>query len=101
MIEDVSLDERTKHAFSLTPFFPKFYAGSPIISKTGFILGTFCVFDDEPKKLEHSKLDGLRMLADQFINVYESTINDIDSDCLLYTSPSPRDLSTSRMPSSA
>ena len=25
----------------------------------------------------------------------------MDSDCLLYTSPSPRDLSTSRMPSSA
>ena len=24
-----------------------------------------------------------------------------NSDCLLYTSPSPRDLSTSRMPSSA
>ena len=24
-----------------------------------------------------------------------------DSNCLLYTSPSPRDLSTSRMPSSA
>ena len=27
--------------------------------------------------------------------------NDLYSDCLLYTSPSPRDLSTSRMPSSA
>ena len=26
---------------------------------------------------------------------------DHDRDCLLYTSPSPRDLSTSRMPSSA
>ena len=26
---------------------------------------------------------------------------DLDTDCLLYTSPSPRDLSTSRMPSSA
>ena len=25
----------------------------------------------------------------------------LDEDCLLYTSPSPRDLSTSRMPSSA
>ena len=25
----------------------------------------------------------------------------MDKDCLLYTSPSPRDLSTSRMPSSA
>ena len=31
-----------------------------------------------------------------------STVADIDSEaCLLYTSPSPRDLSTSRMPSSA
>ena len=29
------------------------------------------------------------------------TILDTDIDCLLYTSPSPRDLSTSRMPSSA
>ena len=27
--------------------------------------------------------------------------NEEDADCLLYTSPSPRDLSTSRMPSSA
>ena len=27
--------------------------------------------------------------------------NEIDGICLLYTSPSPRDLSTSRMPSSA
>ena len=26
---------------------------------------------------------------------------DLNGDCLLYTSPSPRDLSTSRMPSSA
>ena len=30
-----------------------------------------------------------------------SSLADIFYDCLLYTSPSPRDLSTSRMPSSA
>ena len=30
-----------------------------------------------------------------------SRINTIHASCLLYTSPSPRDLSTSRMPSSA
>ena len=29
------------------------------------------------------------------------TVEALDRDCLLYTSPSPRDLSTSRMPSSA
>ena len=75
VIKDVSLDERTKHAFALTPNFPRFYAGSPIISNTGYTLGTFCVFDDTPKELEHSKIDGLRMLADQFINVYESTLD--------------------------
>ena len=39
-------------------------------------------------------------------NLYMSTLafklkNNDDYDCLLYTSPSPRDLSTSRMPSSA
>ena len=28
-------------------------------------------------------------------------IRELGTDCLLYTSPSPRDLSTSRMPSSA
>ena len=75
VINDVSLDERTKHAFELAPNFPRFYAGSPIISNNGYTLGTFCVFDDIPKELEHSKIDGLRMLADQFINVYESSID--------------------------
>ena len=34
--------------------------------------------------------------------VYErDDVEGLDSTCLLYTSPSPRDLSTSRMPSSA
>ena len=32
---------------------------------------------------------------------YEDTKTYISKSCLLYTSPSPRDLSTSRMPSSA
>ena len=75
VIKDVSLDERTKHAYALAPNFPRFYAGSPIISNKGFTLGTFCVFDDNPKELEHKKIDGLRMLADQFINIYESTVD--------------------------
>mgnify|MGYP001161500561 FL=1 len=75
VISDVSIDERTKHAYALAPNFPRFYAGSPIISNKGFTLGTFCVFDDNPKTLEHTKIDGLRMLADQFINIYESTVD--------------------------
>ena len=48
--------------------------------------------------------DGIGLSANQ-IGIWErafSMIRDIEhNDCLLYTSPSPRDLSTSRMPSSA
>ena len=40
----------------------------------------------------HSSLSGLRATADQVKS---------DLDCLLYTSPSPRDATLSRMPSSA
>ena len=36
-----------------------------------------------------------------FLDAVCTHISDIDYGCLLYTSPSPRDLSTSRMPSSA
>ena len=35
------------------------------------------------------------------IDTYGVNVADIKVTCLLYTSPSPRDLSTSRMPSSA
>ena len=33
--------------------------------------------------------------------IYPIGLHALDTSCLLYTSPSPRDLSTSRMPSSA
>ena len=41
-----------------------------------------------------------RRLSDKFQSVLNASAGLIRS-CLLYTSPSPRDLSTSRMPSSA
>ena len=37
---------------------------------------------------------------DDFIS-FVKELSEINNNCLLYTSPSPRDLSTSRMPSSA
>ena len=49
--------------------------------------------------------DGMKKMATQAGNINElagaSVAAKEYSDCLLYTSPSPRDLSTSRMPSSA
>ena len=37
----------------------------------------------------------------QLYETKQGSTTDLDGVCLLYTSPSPRDLSTSRMPSSA
>tara|TARA_B100000003_G_C10890770_1_gene355116 strand:+ start:88 stop:1275 length:1188 start_codon:yes stop_codon:yes gene_type:complete len=78
IINDLTKDDRTKHMFELnnsfiSNSFPKFYAGSPIITSKGYTLGAFCVTNPEPKSLEQEKIDGLRMLADQFINLFEHT----------------------------
>ena len=50
------------------------------------------VFDEVNEQMGSSS-DVLARLADEFPNHYKS--------CLLYTSPSPRDVEESRMPSSA
>ena len=42
-----------------------------------------------------------RNIKVSILNKLKTQIIKVISDCLLYTSPSPRDLSTSRMPSSA
>ena len=51
------------------------------------------------KILEIEKLNARVGETIKFDNVL--LLNDDKNTCLLYTSPSPRDLSTSRMPSSA
>ena len=48
---------------------------------------TFTIYRWSPEDDENPRLDSFEI--------------DVDECCLLYTSPSPRDLSTSRMPSSA
>ena len=52
------------------------------------------------KQVEQVKRDS-DVVADTLIVLRNEEFNAIEGVCLLYTSPSPRDLSTSRMPSSA
>ncbi len=73
VIEDCSIDERTKIVGEASGGgFPKFYAGAPIVSKNGFILGTFCVMDEDARSISHQQLDGLRLLADQFVELLDT-----------------------------
>ena len=48
----------------------------------------------------HEAIYSLIMMKNSFIAA-SANITDMDDDCLLYTSPSPRDMTGSRMPSSA
>ena len=49
----------------------------------------------------HTKEDNLDALNARVISSSDGKSGSLSNICLLYTSPSPRDLSTSRMPSSA
>ena len=50
---------------------------------------------------EDPSRDGLQETPARVARMYAEVCSGLHEDCLLYTSPSPRDLSTSRMPSSA
>ena len=67
--------------------------------------------EETAKKWDHSEFNIEHIIHTLFssseffafiekLSIDQDTVLDI-TDCLLYTSPSPRDLSTSRMPSSA
>ena len=52
------------------------------------------------KQPKTSESDSIKQLNSK-LNKLDKKIDNLYVSCLLYTSPSPRDLSTSRMPSSA
>ena len=59
------------------------------------------VLDELYNSLVESVAETSEEFMDRFFNGEEFTYAEMIQGCLLYTSPSPRDLSTSRMPSSA
>ena len=61
------------------------------------------ICDGDGSSSNYTYLDGSGSVVDSGEVNYEwIVLNEVgDGSCLLYTSPSPRDLSTSRMPSSA
>lgn len=64
-IENAALDENFKnHPFVVESPYVKFYTGVVIFSKAGARLGTLCVLDNKPRKLNSSQITQLRMLAD-------------------------------------
>ena len=72
-IPDAELDER----FQDNPLYTgqphvRFYAGAPLITKTGFKIGTLCVIDHVPRELNDSQKVALRKLANLVMLLMEA-----------------------------
>ncbi|TEU23833.1 GAF domain-containing sensor histidine kinase [Alkanindiges illinoisensis] len=66
IVEDTSLDERFVDNPTLNgDLNVRFYAGAPLKTSDGQILGTLCIQDSKPRKLEPSQIEALRILAHQ------------------------------------
>ena len=72
IIEDLRTDERTReNPITNPPTSLRFYAGAPLVSASGYIMGTLCVMAPEPKTLNPRAVDALRRLADQGIRLLQ------------------------------
>lgn len=67
-VQDATLDERfADNPLVIGDSQIRYYAGAPLITPDGLILGTICVFDHIPRQLEESRRAVLYALARQVI----------------------------------
>lgn len=72
IVPDASLDDR----FSDNPLVtdePKirFYAGAPLVTENGMVLGTLCVLDHKPRELSAAQIKALTVLRNQVVRELE------------------------------
>ncbi|MDH0745620.1 response regulator [Pseudomonas sp. GD03842] len=66
IVEDATLDERfAQNPLVLGEPFIRFYAGAPIVTEHGAVLGTVCVIDRVPRTLNPAQAAALEALARQ------------------------------------
>lgn len=66
VVEDARLDPRfAGNALVEGPMSIRFYAGVPLLDAEGHALGSLCVFDTEPRRLDQAEAAALRALARQ------------------------------------
>jgi diguanylate cyclase (GGDEF)-like protein len=70
-VPDLARDSRfTDNPFVTNPPNARFYAGIPLITEDGCAVGTLCVLDMVPRKLNPDQARALRTLARQVMNLF-------------------------------
>jgi signal transduction histidine kinase len=73
IISDSRLDKRfADNALVTGEPYVVFYAGVPMVDSRGFALGSLCVIDHSPRRLDEQQLFALRVLAKQVVRLLES-----------------------------
>ncbi len=78
VVPDASLDPR----FRDNPFVTgqlgtvRFYASHRLVDRDGVVIGTLCVFDDEPRMLEEREARALGVLAERIVDVLELALRE-------------------------
>ncbi len=63
VIQDASKDDRVKNSILVTREGIKFYAGAPLVTPKGNVLGTVCVMDKKSRDISESQKKALNLLA--------------------------------------
>ncbi|MGB6038181.1 MAG: GAF domain-containing protein [Cryomorphaceae bacterium] len=72
VVEDPENDERFRDNPLVTSD-PKirYYAGAPLLTKRGHVIGTLCIIDQKKRQIPAKKLEILKILAEKVINYIE------------------------------
>ena len=72
VVPDTALDPRFAGDPAVTAEPPiRFYAAAPLVTREGHAIGTLCVMDHQPRRLESSQLDALAVLGRQVMSRLE------------------------------
>ncbi|MEX2513902.1 MAG: PAS domain S-box protein [Cyclobacteriaceae bacterium] len=81
IIPDARLDKRySLNLLVNEPYSFIFYAGMPLTTSKGVVLGTLCVLDKQPRNLSLQQLEALKTLAAQVVNLMELRRNNMDME---------------------